>query len=266
MAWFDEPGKYYRTGFDLSTPISQGDIVIAPSVTVAPGTADTDVAAPLELDSSRSVTLWHSGSDELPAAPSMNATVRWGLAMVLPHPCAMEKEWNERVAELEARGIPEAAAISAATADSSLDRYLAIAPILAYDNMPPRKATTIAQGNRLGAFPVCPDAGVPAAYVDLNRISTVEYTAARPGMRIKALSDLAAAHLQHALALFFAFRAQSKLGDVEAAVGEKIVTVTCTRNANRLNVGMILGNGSTLTLTGDRRPDVPAGPERAARQ
>lgn len=266
MAWFDEPAKYYRADLDFSMPLSQGDIVIAPTATIAPGTADADVAAPLELDSSRSVTLWHSGSDELPASPSLRADVRWGLAMVVPHSCAMDKEWNDRIAELEATGVAEADAIAAATADPSLDRFVALAPIFAYGNMPQRKAASIAQGNRLGAFPVCADADLPPAYVDLNRISTVEHTTVPVAMRIKGLSDLSTAHLQHGLAMFFAYRAQSRLGDIEQAVGQRIERVTCTPTATRLNVSLILENGSTINLTGDRRPGPAApGPERAAR-
>jgi len=266
MPWFDDPATFYRTDVDETTPLSQGDIVFAPTATIAPGTADADVAAPVALDSSRRVTLWQSGSDELPAAPSLHAEVTWGLAMVLPHPCAMEKEWNDRVAELEKSGMPSEEALATANSDRSLDRYIAIAPVLAYGTMPRGKATSIGQGNRLGAFPVCGDTDIPVAYVDLNRITTVDYATIPVGTRLKALSELAQAHLQHRLAMYFAYRAPSKLGDVELAVGKRIDQVTCTPSATNLNVSLILEDGSTLTLTGDRRPGRPGpGPERPAR-
>lgn len=92
MASFDEPERYYRK-IDDGAPISQGDIVIAPTVVVRLGIAESNVAGPTELDAERSVTIWQAAVAQTGvSAPSLSADTRWGLAMVIPHPCAMEKD------------------------------------------------------------------------------------------------------------------------------------------------------------------------------
>jgi hypothetical protein len=96
-------------------------------------------------------------------------------------------------------------------------------------------------------------------------MSTVRWELLSTRQRIGALSDLAVAHLRHRLATYFAYRAKSKLGTVEAAVGQRIVEVNATPTARRLTVSLILENGDTLVLEGDRRPETPPGPERPAR-
>lgn len=266
MAWFDDPGQYYRSDLDNSLPLSQGDIVIAPTAVIRPDTADSDVAAPAELDVVRRVTLWRSGDEvELPGAPSLSADVRWGLAMILPHPCALEKEWNERVQELMSDGMDRDTAISEACADPELDPHVALAPIRSYDGMPQHRAALIARGDPLGSFPIVCNGMIPASYVDFTQLSTVRWELLAPELRLASLSDLATAHLRHRLATYFAYRAKSKLGDIEAAVNQRIVAVSTTPTARRLTVSFILEDGSTLTLEGDRRPEPPRGPERPAR-
>src|SRR5580693_10700800 len=119
MAWFDEPARFYRD-VNLHDPISQGDIVVAPTLAIGLGAAESDLVGPSELGSERRVTLWHSAGYDGAAAPALFATVWWGLAMVLPHPCAMEKEWNEQVADLVEDGRTEDEAVSIATGDQTL--------------------------------------------------------------------------------------------------------------------------------------------------
>jgi hypothetical protein len=265
MAWFDEPGRYYRD-VDGRAPLSQGDIVVAPTLAIGLGIADSDIVGPSELGAERHVTLWHAAGAHVAAAPALAARVTWGLAMVLPHSCAMEKEWNERIAELIQAGMSEREAQEVATADRALDQYVTIAPIFVYGDMVDRKARSIAEGNRLGAFPVCANGDVPSTYVDFNRMTTVHFEVIPPEARVRALSDLALAHLQHRLVAYFAFRSLSNIRDIEEAIGRKIERVTCTPTAKRLNVLLVLDDGSTLALEGNREPAAAPGPERPARQ
>jgi hypothetical protein len=266
MAWFDDPHEYYREGLDDTVGISQGDIVIGPTAVIVHGTAETDVAAPADLDIVREVTLWRSAEEvDLPGAPSLAAQVRWGLAMVLPHPCALEKERNEVVHELTSAGTDLQAAKAKASGDPELDRYVAIAPVRAYDGMPDARAAPIARGDALGSFPIVARGDMPATYVDFSQISTVRWELLSTRQRVAGLSELAVAHLRHRLATYFAYRAKSKLGTVEAAVGQRIVEVNATPTNRKLTVSLILENGTTLVLEGDRRPDAPPGPERPAR-
>jgi len=184
--------------------------------------------------------------------------------MVLPHPCAMEKEWNERVAELVAAGKTVEGAQAEANTDVDLDKYVALATVRSYEGVSESRAALINRGDWLGAFPIVAHGAIPASYVDFSQISTVRWDLLTH-QRVSALSDLAAAHLRHRLATYFAYRAKSKLGAVEAAIGQRIVEVNATPTNRKLTVSLILENGTTLVLEGDRRPEAPPGPERPAR-
>ncbi len=266
MAWFDDPNLYFRNPLDPARAISQGDIVIAPTAVITPGTADTDVAAPSDLDVVRHVTIWRSTDDvELPGAPSLSAKVRWGLAMVVPHNCALEKEWHERVAELVASGTIKNEAQDEASQDPDLDPYVGIAPILAYSSLSKERADRIATGNPLGSFPIPQSNVVPASYVDLSQTTTLRWELIAKQQRLAALSELAAAHLGHRLAMHYAYRAKSKIDELESAVGQRIISITSTPTARRLIVGFVLEDGSTLTLEADRNPSAQAGTDRPAR-
>lgn len=163
-------------------------------------------------------------------------------------------------------GTPDDEAIRIATEDSTLDEYVTLAPIVSFGAMLERKRQSIAQGNRLGSFPVCPYREMPPAYVDLTRMSTVHYQTVPTNTQLSAISELATGHLQRALAAHFAYRSFSKLRELEAAVGRRIDRVTCTTTAKRLSVLLVLDNGETLALEGNRNPELRAGPDRAARR
>ena len=120
MAWFDDPDEYYGPG-DENTAIAQGDIVITPTATLFLGEGEPDAVAP-ELGEHRTVRLWRGADhDRVVAAPTLSAEVGWALAMVIPHNCAMEKDWNERVAELVASGASQGEAEQQAGSDTGLD-------------------------------------------------------------------------------------------------------------------------------------------------
>ena len=266
MAWFDDPFEFYRETLDETVPVSQGDIVIAPTAVIMHGVAGADVAAPADLDSVREVTLWRAAEEvNLPRAPSLSAQIRWGLAMVLPHPCALEKEWNERVYELTSAGVEPQLAQTQASEDPELDKYVSIAPILLYSGIPEARVIPISRGDVLGTFPIVAHGHIPAAYVDLAQISTVRWELLATSQRVAGLTEVVAAHLRHRLATTFAYRAKSKLGTVEAAVGQRIVEVSATPTARKLTVSLILENGTTLVLEGDRHAEAAPGPERPAR-
>jgi hypothetical protein len=178
----------------------------------------------------------------------------------------MEKEWNERIADLVSQSTSDDEAQDLASADSTLDEYITIAPIRLYDGLPDRRRRSTARGDRLGNFPVCPDAEIPASFADLNMMSTVHFTVIPTAVRVRALSALVVAHLQHNLSAHFAFRSLSKLEELERVVGHWITKVTATRTSKRLNVALLLDDGTSLNLSGDKDPVKPEGPARPARR
>jgi len=64
---------------------------------------------------------------ELVLAPTVVVELGEDMAMVIPHDCALEKEFNERVGELVRNGTSEEVAIAQASTDSTLDRLVAVA-------------------------------------------------------------------------------------------------------------------------------------------
>jgi hypothetical protein len=98
--------------------------------------------------------------------------------------------WRSGCSQLEAERL--------ANDDTSLDRFIALAPLCTYDELEPRRHLGAKTGTRLGTFPV-PESlsfGIPQAWVDLRRISTTHASLidVEP-MRLPSLSTLAQAHL-----------------------------------------------------------------------
>lgn len=264
MAWYDEPAKYYRD-VQPEEPLTQGDIVIAPTTIIYEGTAESDITGPSDLDQRRRTTLWVSVKEELPAAPTFSAETRWGVAMVIPHPCAMEKEWNERVADLVNSGVPEPQAIDEATS-ADLDPYVTLAPIFGYDSLPRERRRSAQTGSRLGNFPICPSGDLPASFVDFNQMTTMHFSVAPRIRRIRGLSNLALAHLHHSLVMHFAYRGYAGLANIEEAVGHIISDLQVSKRAKgKLVVNLILDNGETLTMESQDVEQRAGGRERAPR-
>lgn len=266
MAWYDEPANYFRD-VQLEEPLTQGDIITAPTAIIHNGLGDSDITGPADLDQSRRTTLWIPAGDALPAAPAFSAETRWGIAMVIPHPCAMEKEWNERIADLVGLGHNEADAIAQATADDTLDPYVTLAPILSYMALPQEKHRGVQTNQRLGNFPICPSGTIPASFVDFNQLTTVHYSSAPRRRRIAGLSTLAIAHLHHSLVMHFAYRGYAGLAKLEEAVGHLITDVQVNKRAKgKLIVNLILDDGETLTMESQDVDHKEAARERAPRE
>ena len=258
MPWFDEPTKYFDDAIPATAPISQGDIVIAPTTIVIPGTGESHIAGPVEFGV-RTVSLWTAVSDEMPAAPSLSARVSWSLAMVVPHPCAMEKEWNEEISRRVAsgEGIDSAKRVADAMANASqLDPYVTLAPLRAYNDLHPSVQKTVREGNRLGSFPVCGrGTQLPESFADFTQLATVHESLVRTSTRVAALSGKARARLQLSLSQFFAWRAKSFRSEIEASIGKRIDDITCVAKAGKVIATLLLEDGSTLVLEGNARTE-----------
>jgi hypothetical protein len=248
MAWYDESEKYYLRA-DAECPLTQGDIVLAPTSVIFNDAAESEILGPTDFDQAKRSTLWMAAGDKLPAAPTFSSETRWGAAMIIPHACAMEKEWNEKKIALMKIGIPQADAVEQATADDSLDPYITLAPLGSYEDVDESMHRGIKTNQRLGSFPVCAIETLPESFVDLNRLSTVHYDVISRAHRVASLSNLALAHLHHSLVMHFAYRSYAGLPDLEAAIGCRITDLRISPRAKgRLVVDFILDNGQTLVL------------------
>jgi hypothetical protein len=188
--------------------------------------------------------------------------------MVIPHNCAMEKDWNERVAELVASGASQGEAEQQAGSDTGLDPLVTVAPILPYAGLSAKRERSIRSGLRLSAFPVVGNGQVPEGYVDLNAMTSVRYTLVLTEQRVAALSRVAQAFLQKKLAMHFAYR-DSDLDVIAKAVARRIVGVNVveapSKKSARVKVAMTLEDGETLVLDGSAPAPRPARQARARR-
>ncbi len=254
MPWYDDPSLYFGGSSDV---LSQGDIVVATTGTFEGDAGETAPASPLYFGEERYVSVWRGSTGVLPEAPSLGLRARWGLAMVLPHACALEKEFNERVAELVAAGTAQSSAEQLANDDPALDRFVALAPLCAYDDLAPKLRTGVQTCARLGTFPVPANAsaGIPAAWVDLRRISTTDVALVDvETLRFASLSALAQAHLQAALAKHWSYRDLSRYAELQRAFGQRIVDIVPISTGKKIRVGFTLEDGAQLVFEAANTP------------
>ncbi len=264
MPWYDDPALYFAAPGDV---LAQGDIIIAATGTFEGNGGDVAPASPLNFGEDRYVAVWRGSTGALPEAPSLGLQARWGLAMVLPHACALEKEFNERVADLVASGTAQDDAERHASDDPTLDRFIALAPLCVYDELAPKRRTGVQTAARLGTFPVPANAsaGIPATWVDLRRISTTDVALidVEP-LRFASLSGLAQAHLQAALAKHWSYRDLSRYAELQRAFGQRIVEIVPISTGKKMRVGFTLEDGAQFVFEAARSPEVNV--EHAARR
>lgn len=269
MAWYDDSSLYYEASPEV---LAQGDIVVAATGIFEGEQGQVSPASPLHFGEERVVQVWLGSIGTLPEAPSLGLRVQWGLAMVLPHACALEKEFSERVAVLAAAGHIQREAERLASEDASLDRFIALAPLCTYGELALERHAGVATGARLGTFPVPENVpgGIPRAWVDLRRISTTDVSLidVEP-MRLVSLSSLAQAHLQAALAKHWAYRDLSRYDELQRAFGQRITAVVPISTGKKMRVGFTLEDGAQLVFDASDKPLPPPNPparrQRASR-
>jgi len=257
MAWYDDPSLYYGSPAEV---LAQGDIVIAATGLFEGEHGEASPASPLHFGEERLVQVWLGSTHRLPEAPSLGLRARWGLAMVLPHACALEKEFNEFVATLVAAGHEQSEAEQIASEDLSLDRFIALAPLCTYNELAPTRHIGVQTGTRLGTFPVPENgpSGIPGTWVDLRRISTTDVTLIDVDpMRLASLSPLAQAHLQAALAKHWAYRDLSRYDELQRAFGQRITAVVPISTGKKMRIGFTLENGTQLVFDASDKPLPP---------
>lgn len=203
----------------------------------------------------------------MPEAPTLKARVRWDLAMVIPHDCALEKEFNERVSELVREGASEEVAVEEASADNTLDRLVAVAPIRAYEDTTAKRKEGIRTGQRHGTFPVPASSTycIEPGWVDLTAPTTLDRGFFSPNLRLASLTDRAADYLRASLARHWAYRDLTRKDEISKAIGRTIVDIKAASMAkDRLRVELFLdGDAGTITLDGSNKP---APPQRSAKR
>jgi hypothetical protein len=168
-----------------------------------------------------------------------------GLAMVLTHDCQLDKEWNQRVRELEKGGTPLDRAEADATADATLDRTLVVSPLVDPSDLRGGRGNLLA-GRVIGYVPVPahPDHLVGECVVDLTYQSTVDRFDV---VKVTSISEAARKQLRYALIQLDALRTANLGFEVEAVVGRTIHTVEIPAK-DPLTVRIQLDDGQVIQL------------------
>jgi hypothetical protein len=186
-----EAGSFY-TG--AAGPLDQGDLLVAPLL------RPINPAEPAPVDNfSRTPWLQIDETVSLKGVPPHDVLAAVQAAIVVSHGCHIDKQYNQRVDDLHRKqGLPLAEARRQAEADRTLDRWIAVSPVVPLDAVSADE-TAIAQRKAIGLFhiPAHPDGivAVPAV-ADLSVKFTVDRTLTR---RVSCLTAEARDELRMAL-------------------------------------------------------------------
>ena len=168
-----------------------------------------------------------------------------GLAMVVTHDCQLDKEWNQRVRELQKGGMETEAAEREATADVTLDRTLVASPLVDPAELRGGRGNLLA-GKVIGYLPVPPhpEQLVDECVADLTYQCTIDRLDV---VKVASISEAARKQLRYALIQLDALRTADLGFEVEAVVGRTIQKVEVPAR-DPLTVRIQLDDGNVIQL------------------
>lgn len=168
-----------------------------------------------------------------------------GLAMVVTHDCQLDKEWNQRVRELERSGMTLDRAEREAASDVTLDRTLVVSPLVDPSELRGGRGNLLA-GRVIGYLPVPahPEALVAECVADLTYQCTIDRLDVA---KIASITEAARKQLRYALIQLDALRAADLGFEVEAVVGRTIQKVEVP-GRSPLEVRIRLDDGQVIQL------------------
>ncbi len=168
-----------------------------------------------------------------------------GLAMVVTHDCQLDKEWNQRVRELEKGGMEKDESEREASADAALDRTLVVSPLVDSADLRGGRGNVLA-GKVIGYLPVPthPEQLVTECVVDLTYQCTVDRLDV---VKVTSVSEVARKQLRYALIHLDALRTADLGFEVEAVVGRTIQKVEVPAR-DPLTVRILLDDGNVIQL------------------
>ena len=175
-----------------------------------------------------------------------------GLAMVVTHDCQLDKEWNQRVRELERSEMTRERAEWEAASDATLDRTLVVSPLVDPSELRGGRGNLLA-GRVIGYLPVPAHlAGLVAECVaDLTYRCTIDRLDVA---KVASISEHARKQLRYALIQLDALRTADLGFEVEAVVGRTIREVEVPAR-DPLSVRIQLDDGQVIQLL--QQPGTP---------
>ncbi len=175
-----------------------------------------------------------------------------GLAMVVTHDCQLDKEWNQRVRELERSGMTLDRAEREAASDVTLDRTLAVSPLVDPSDLRGGRGNLLA-GRVIGYLPLPrhPENLVDECVVDLTYQCTVDRLDV---VKVTSISEAGRKQLRYAVIQLDALRTADLGFEVEAVVGRTIRKVEVP-GRSPLEVRIQLDDGQVIQLL--QQPGTP---------
>jgi hypothetical protein len=167
------------------------------------------------------------------------------LAMVITHDCQLDKEWNQRIRELEKNGMANDRAEAEATSDETLDRNLTVSPLVDPADLQGGRGNLLS-GKVIGYVPVPqhPDGLVDECVVDLTYRCSVDRIDV---VKVASISETARKRLRYALIQLDALRTADLGFEVEAVIGRTISKVEVP-GRDPLTVRIQLDDGQVIQL------------------
>lgn len=190
--------------------------------------------------------------DAWQAGRALGVAAGIGLAMVVTHDCQLDKEWNQRVRDLQRGGMELERAEEEATADTTLDRTLVVSPLVDPDDLRGGHGNLLA-GRVIGYLPVPrhPENLVDECVVDLTYQCTIDRLDVA---KIASITEAARKQLRYALIQLDALRTADLGFEVEAVVGRTIRKVEVPAR-EPLTVRIQLDDGNVIQLL--QQPGTP---------
>ena len=183
---------------------------------------------------------------------SLGVAAGIGLAMVTTHDCQLDKEWNQRVRELERSGVTRERAEREASSDTTLDRTLVVSPLVDPSELRGGQGNLLA-GKVIGYLPVPahPDDLVAECVADLTYQCTIDRLDVA---KIASITEAARKQLRYAMIQLDALRTADLGFEVEAVVGRTISKVDVPAR-DPLTVRLHLDDGQVIQLL--QQPGAP---------
>lgn len=231
--------------------LRQGDIILSASVVLVPP-EQRDLSAPRRgperLGEFQRLALWDG--DEGALSPEVSAELCFSPVLVLSHDCDLEKEFNERVRELIAGGVPQEQAVAAAEADASLDPFAVVAPLRDFSELPAERHAGVRQGQRIGFFPILQlprDGG--DYFVDLGLVATVSVQLLPHAGKVASLAPESVYELRYKLSEAYAIRDLAVLQELERLTGRTILRATALpKSGKKTSLQLFLDDGDIVHL------------------
>lgn len=248
---------------DTSRPLQQGDVFVQGGFSRI---AASDGWSPTAWAPYESYRHTFAAADTAVGTPAHDVVAGLALVMVVSHDCHLDKELH-LAAKALLRAHPDRGeewAYAQAETDDTLDRHVIVSPIVSADAVAVNDSKMLLASRVVGYLAVPPSDRhglIETTIVDLGQRTTVDrLTLTR---RLASLGDEARLQLRYALARMDSLRTPDLTAELEAAVGQRIMSID-RPTGRRATLLIAFEDGGTLEVLPRPGHTPQDGPRRQA--